>query len=191
MLATDNALYWSPKGLRVAFIQFNDTQVPHFSFPLYGDSHDAYTQPDVFRYPKAGFTNPTIKLFVREVGGGGASTSANLELLPPANHHLGDDYLIGNVKFRDDDALLVIWTNRVQNESIISLCDVSSATPKCYENLRDDSTDGWSWVMPRNELYLALDGSKYFLVNKWVNEWVDRWHALLICEKCCQVVQDG
>ena len=168
VLASDNALYWSPSGTKLAFIQFNDTDVPTFSFPLYGDSRQAYTKRDIFRYPKAGYANPAIKLFIREVGAGTAATSANVELFPPDSHGLGDDYLIGNVKFRDDDSLLVIWTNRVQNESIVSLCDVASGGgAKCFFNIRDDSAQGWSWVMPRKELYLALDGSKYFLVRYW------------------------
>ena len=165
MLASDNALYWSPGGTKLAFIQFNDTEVPTFSFPIYGDSREAYTERDIFRYPKAGYLNPVIKLFVRAVGAG-AAASANVELFPPDGHGLGDDYLIGNVKFRDDDSLLVIWTNRVQNESVVSLCDVASVkAAQCYENIRDDSAQGWSWVMPKKELYLALDGSKYFLVR--------------------------
>ena len=138
--------------------------MPIFTFPLYGSSRDAYTVTDVFRYPKAGFTNPTIKLFVRDVSN--PSTSSNVELLPPSGHDLGDDYLIGNVKFRSDDSLLVIWTNRVQNESVISLCDVKGVNPRCHVNLRDDSSKGWSWVMPTKDLYLANDGSKYFLVSE-------------------------
>ena len=157
-------MYWSPSGNRLAFIHFNDTSVPIFTFPLYGSSRDAYTVTDVFRYPKAGFTNPTIKLFVRDVSN--PSTSSNVELLPPSGHDLGDDYLIGNVKFRSDDSLLVIWTNRVQNESVISLCDVKGVNPQCHFNLRDDSSKGWSWVMPTKDLYLANDGSKYFLVSE-------------------------
>ena len=172
VFASDHTVYWSPSGSRLAFIQFNDTQVPTFTFPLYGSSRDAYTKPDVFRYPKAGFTNPTIKLFVRDLNSVAAapdsnsSSSKNVELTPPSGHGLGDDYLIGNVKFRDEDSLLVIWTNRVQNESVISLCNVGRGSDaECHENLRDDSSQGWSWVMPKKELFLARDGSKYFLVG--------------------------
>ena len=160
MLSTDHAVYWSPSGTKLAFLHFNDTQVPQFAFPVYGDYHNAYTKSDVFRYPKAGFTNPEVRLFVRDVSD--PSKTSNVELLPPVGHTLGDDYLVGNVKFRDEDTLLVIWTNRVQNESIVSLCDVE--TGKCYVNLRESSSNGWAWVMPKKELFLANDGSAYFMV---------------------------
>jgi len=164
VFGTDHALYWSPSGTRLAFVQFNDTLVPKFTFPVYGSSRDAYTSADVFRYPKAGATNPTIKLFVRDIGNNG---STNVELLPPTNHNLGDDYLIGGVKFSDENSLLVVWTNRVQNESVIASCDVSSGgggKPFCSINLQDNEPNGWSWVMPTKSLFLAQDGSRYFLV---------------------------
>ena len=111
----------------------------------------------------AGFTNPTVRLFVRAVGSS-PSTSANVELFPPSDHGLGDDYIVGNVRFRDDDALLVIWTNRVQNESVVSLCDLNG-DGTCYVNLRENALDGWSWVVPKSALFLALDGSTYFMVR--------------------------
>ena len=37
IFATDHTVYFSPDGTRIAFLRFNETAVPEYSFPLYGD----------------------------------------------------------------------------------------------------------------------------------------------------------
>lgn len=46
------ALWWSPDGSSIAFISFNETQVPSFPFPLYGnvDEHP-YQKQTRLKYP--------------------------------------------------------------------------------------------------------------------------------------------
>jgi len=57
-----NAMWWSPDGSKLAYLRFNDTQVHKFSFPIY--TGDSYPNEETIRYPKAGFTNPTVSLAV-------------------------------------------------------------------------------------------------------------------------------
>lgn len=40
VLATNYAHYFSPAGYKVAFAQFNDTLVPDFHYPHYGNPQD-------------------------------------------------------------------------------------------------------------------------------------------------------
>ena len=52
ILSTNTAMYWSPGGRYLAFIKFNDTEVPMATYPIYGD--DAYQEEKKIRYPKVG-----------------------------------------------------------------------------------------------------------------------------------------
>lgn len=50
ILSTNTAMYWSPGGRYLAYIKFNDTEVPMATYPLYGNG--AYQEEKKIRYPK-------------------------------------------------------------------------------------------------------------------------------------------
>lgn len=64
VLNSDHALYFSPDGQFLAYIQFNDSKVNWYQFPWYGDRKNAYTTIRKIAYPKPGYSNPTVKVFV-------------------------------------------------------------------------------------------------------------------------------
>ena len=64
VLNSDHALYFSPDSQFLAYIQFNDSKVNWYQFPWYGDRKNAYTTIRKIAYPKPGYSNPTVKVFV-------------------------------------------------------------------------------------------------------------------------------
>ncbi|QJP33284.1 S9 family peptidase [Nonlabens sp. Ci31] len=54
------AYEWSPNSEQIAFISFDESDVPEFSMDIYGK--DLYQYPEVFKYPKAGEKNAIVAL---------------------------------------------------------------------------------------------------------------------------------
>ena len=63
ILASDTATYWSPGSTKLAYLQFNDTQVKMFDVQRF-DHSSAYPIAQSFKYPTVGETNPIASLFV-------------------------------------------------------------------------------------------------------------------------------
>lgn len=55
------AFWWSPDSKKIAFLRFDDTEVP--MFPLYR-ADGIHGELELTRYPKVGDTNPSVKLGV-------------------------------------------------------------------------------------------------------------------------------
>ncbi|MFT6730543.1 MAG: dipeptidyl-peptidase-4, partial [Glaciecola sp.] len=54
------AFEWNADGSKIAFIRFDETNVPEFSMDVYGQQ--LYQTQQVFKYPKAGETNSEVSL---------------------------------------------------------------------------------------------------------------------------------
>ena len=54
------AYEWSPNSEQIAFISFDESEVPEFSMDVYGN--ELYQKPYVFKYPKAGEKNAVVAL---------------------------------------------------------------------------------------------------------------------------------
>ncbi|XP_006461711.1 hypothetical protein AGABI2DRAFT_185824 [Agaricus bisporus var. bisporus H97] len=70
---SDFALWWSPDSNKLAFLAFDETIVPEFSFPVYNPTDDSdavipYTTDTVVRYPKPGYPNPLVSVHIFDLG---------------------------------------------------------------------------------------------------------------------------
>jgi len=54
------AFEWNINSKKIAFIRFDETDVPEFSMDVYGK--DLYQTQNVFKYPKAGEKNANVSL---------------------------------------------------------------------------------------------------------------------------------
>ncbi len=78
------AHWWSPDSSYICFAQFDDSSVPLYRFPHYGEGTNIYGDMQKIAYPKAGDTkkniNPRVTLYVMET----ANTAiAHKRLTPP------------------------------------------------------------------------------------------------------------
>ena len=98
------AFAWNSDGTKIAFMRFDETQVPHFSMDVYGE--DLYPFQYEFKYPKAGEENAKVELKMYDIASG---TTKEV--------NLGDAYYIPRIKWMNNPDLLSVQTlNRHQNQ---------------------------------------------------------------------------
>ena len=72
----NRAYEWSPDSKQVAYIKFNEEDVPTYEFPVYKGLNPAHSENSVypgvyrFKYPKAGEKNSTVSVFVYDIKAG-------------------------------------------------------------------------------------------------------------------------
>ncbi|KFV55384.1 Inactive dipeptidyl peptidase 10, partial [Gavia stellata] len=152
LLHSHVAHWWSPDGERLAFLTINDSLVPNMVIPRF--TGGLYPKGKQYPYPKAGQTNPTIKLFVVNLYG----PAHTLELMPPDSFK-SREYYITMVKWISNTKAVVRWLNRPQNISILTVCETTTgACSRKYEMQSD------LWLPKQNEEpVFSKDGSKFFM----------------------------
>lgn len=144
------AYQWNSDGTRIAFIRFDESEVPQFSMDVYGTN--LYPYQYEFKYPKAGETNATVSLHLLEVASGDTKEV-----------DLGDAYYIPRIKWRNHaDKLSVQTLNRHQNHLKLHNVDATTATAsvlleekdEAYVDITDDLTfledDSFIWTSERD-----------------------------------------
>uniref|UniRef100_A0A663MU92 Dipeptidyl peptidase 4 n=1 Tax=Athene cunicularia TaxID=194338 RepID=A0A663MU92_ATHCN len=133
MFGTHSALWWSPNGNFVAYAAFNDTEVPVIEYSFYSEDTLQYPKTVRIPYPKAGAKNPTVQLFIVDTKSLPEFRSA--EISPPEEIKSGDHYL-SVVTWVTDERICLQWLRRIQNFSVLTVCDFESATGNWKNNLR-------------------------------------------------------
>ena len=97
------AFEWSNDSQNIAFLRFNESQVPTFSMDMVGNQN--YPEQQVFKYPKAGEKNAMVTLHLY-----GVSSKSTRQI------ELGAYEYIPRIKWSNDADVLVATTlNRHQN----------------------------------------------------------------------------
>ncbi len=156
------AFAWNPTGDKIAFLRFDEADVPEFSMDIFGK--DLYPQQQEFKYPKAGESNSKVSLHMYDV------PSENSEEI-----ELGDynDFYIPRIKWTNDPMLLSVQVlNRHQNNLDLIFVNaednsaevVLNETDKAYIDITDNLTflddnsfiwtsekDGWNHIYHYSE----------------------------------------
>lgn len=134
------AFDWSADSKKIAFLRFDEREVPEFSMDVYGK--DLYPKQEVFKYPKAGEKNAKVSLYVADI------TAMTLDEVK-----LGDykDFYIPRIKWTaSPDVLSVQVLNRHQNNLDLIFVDAKTKTPKVVLNEKDtayvDITDNLTFL---------------------------------------------
>lgn len=151
------AFEWNSDGTKIAFIRFDETNVPQFSMDVYGT--DLYPFPYEFKYPKAGEENAKVSLHLFDV-----ATSEITDV------NLGDAYYIPRIMWKNNPNELSVRTlNRHQNHLILHTVDARNSNVStlleekddAYVDVHDDLTfledDSFIWTSEKdgfNHLYL-------------------------------------
>ncbi|MFK5958727.1 MAG: S9 family peptidase [Lutibacter sp.] len=130
------AFEWSNNSENIAFLRFDETEVPTFSMEFYGKT--LYPTQRVFKYPKAGEKNSIVTLNLYNLSEG-KSTKIDL----------GNYEYIPRIKWTNDSNILCATTlNRHQNNlnlffinaSDFSTKIVLNETDKAYLDIHDNLT---------------------------------------------------
>ncbi|XP_029689480.1 inactive dipeptidyl peptidase 10 isoform X2 [Takifugu rubripes] len=124
VLLTYVAHWWSMDGARLAYLTINNSATPVMEIPHFLGG--IYPTNMVFSYPKAGSNIPSVTLFVVNLYG----PAHTLEMLPPDSFRARDSY-ISMVTWISSTRLAVRWLNRVQNQSVLCVCEAT--TGACSE----------------------------------------------------------
>ncbi|MDB9720716.1 S9 family peptidase [Winogradskyella sp.] len=101
------AFDWNANSNQIAFIRFDETEVPEFSMDVFGSG--LYQTQQVFKYPKAGEANSKVSLHLYNT-----NTKTLKELTVNKSYQ---DFYIPRLEWTNDaDVLSVQFMNRHQNE---------------------------------------------------------------------------
>lgn len=84
---SNSAMWFSPDGRYLVFVQSNDTQVKWFPYMWYGENSALYTTVKRIAYPKPGSPNPVVTIKVVDLQNlppNVTDTPNSTVLLPPA-----------------------------------------------------------------------------------------------------------
>lgn len=120
---------WSPDGEHVAFLQILESPVPEFPIVNWMDS---YPEPDMQRYPKAGESNPVVRVGIAPAGGGGVVW---------ADTDTSDDSYIARLYWLGDSRGVAIEKlNRAQDNVTLMFTDAESGA---IEVVFEESDPAW------------------------------------------------
>ncbi|NP_001081519.1 dipeptidyl-peptidase 4 S homeolog [Xenopus laevis] len=159
MFSTNYALWWSPDATSLAYVEFNDTDVPVIEYSFYGEDSDQYPHTVVIPYPKAGARNPTVRLFA--VNTRSLAVINPVEILPPEELRSIDHYISG-INWVTDNKMAVQWLRRIQNVSLLTMCE--GAAWNCQPPVYKQSSTGWVGYFQPSAPYFTQDGLKYYKI---------------------------
>ncbi len=101
------AFEWNTDGNKIAFIRFDETNVPEFSMDIYGT--DLYQTQQVFKYPKAGEANSKVSLHIYDL-----ESKKTSQVNISKNYN---DFYIPRIEWTNEaNTLSAHYMNRHQNE---------------------------------------------------------------------------
>jgi len=133
------AFEWNADGHKIAYLKFDETEVPEFSMDVYGQA--LYQSQQVFKYPKAGEKNAIVSLHVYNLS---TAESKEVKVNKPYN-----DFYIPRIKWTNDAHILSAqFINRHQNELDLwaintknnSASILLTETDKAYVDVTDNLT---------------------------------------------------
>lgn len=149
------ALHWSPDGSYLAYLKFDESEVPEFT---YTDFHNGmYPEYNTFKYPKVGEENSTVSLHAYAVKSGETTELMSVNNTPEDKWH----YLPRVQWTTQGDQLTAQRMNRHQNELELVLFDLSNGTER---TLLDETN---KYYVDVHDDLIFLDNGKEFI---WTSE---------------------
>ena len=122
------AFWWAPNSKHIVFMRFDDSPVP--VFPIYvANGQHGYLEKE--RYPKAGDTNPYVKIGI---------TSVDNPSVTWADFNEKHDQYFGKPFWTPSGKLLVQWMNRGQDNLKIYEIDLANGNKK---EMYDEKQKTW------------------------------------------------
>jgi dipeptidyl-peptidase-4 len=143
------AFDWSADSKKLAYIRFDESQVPEFSMSMF--HKDLYPTIETFKYPKAGEKNSLVTLHIYDVNSA-ATKAINLD-----NY---SDFYIARMKWTTDANVLSAQVlNRHQDNLDLLFIDGNSGTTKVILNEKDkayvDVTDNLTFLKDNSFIWTS------------------------------------
>jgi dipeptidyl-peptidase-4 len=155
----NKAFEWSPDSKFLAFIKFNETEVPMFNIPMYQGQapqlkeNSLYPGSYSYKYPKPGEKNSVVSVLVYDLKSKSAVT---------AETGTDTEQYIPRIKWTADASdLAIMKLNRLQNQVDIVLCNPFTGDTRSFfseKNKRYISEDFF-------DSFIFLPDNKYIVLN--------------------------
>jgi len=150
------AFWWSPDSKKLAFMRFDDTEVP--MFPIYSSvgQHGFLEQT---RYPKAGDKNPTVKVGFVDAQGSSVTWA---DFNEHDDQYFGQPYWSYNSK-----SIMLQWMNRDQNNlKFYEVNPVDGHKKEVYDEKQP------SWInLDHDERITYLGDNKHYILKSDKTGW--------------------
>ncbi|WP_395074861.1 S9 family peptidase [Flavobacterium sp.] len=143
------AFDWNASSDKIAFIRFDESQVPEFSMNIYGK--ELYPVTDKFKYPKAGEKNAEVSLHIYD------TKSASTKKIDLSKYN---DFYIARLEFTNEaNTLSAQVLNRHQDNLDLLFVDANSGATKVILNEKDkayvDVTDNLTFLKDNSFIWTS------------------------------------
>lgn len=143
------AFDWSSDSKKLAYIRFDETEVPQFSMDMY--QKELYPTSQTFKYPKAGEKNAVVSLHLFDV------TSKVAKTVNLSNYN---DFYIARLKWTNDANIVSAQVlNRHQDNLDLIFVDATTAIAKVVLNEKDkayvDVTDNLTFLKDNSFIWTS------------------------------------
>ena len=143
------AFDWSADSKKVAYIRFDESQVPEFSMSMFGK--ELYPMMQTFKYPKAGEKNAVVSLHMYDIN---SNAVKNINL---GNYN---DFYIARLKWTNDAKTLSAQVlNRHQDNLDLVFVDSDTGAVKVVLNEKDkayvDVTDNLTFMKDNSFIWTS------------------------------------
>lgn len=143
------AFDWSTDSKKLAYIRFDESDVPQFSMDMY--KKDLYPTSETFKYPKAGEKNALVSLHIYNLSG---------NISQPINLGNYSDFYIARMKWTNDANLVSVQVlNRHQDNLDLIFVDATTANAKVVLNEKDkayvDVTDNLTFLKDNSFIWTS------------------------------------
>ena len=143
------AFDWSADSKKIAFIRFDESEVPEFSMNIF--QKNLYPTVETFKYPKAGEKNAVVSLHVYDVN---SKSKKDINL---GNY---SDFYIARMKWTNDANVLSVQVlNRHQDNLDLIFVDGTTGTAKVVLNEKDkayvDVTDNLTFLKDNSFIWTS------------------------------------
>ncbi|KAK0202348.1 dipeptidyl aminopeptidase [Desarmillaria ectypa] len=159
----DHALWWAPTARRLAYLSFDETEVPVYAFPVYNPMDDGaavvpYPGEVRMRYPKPGYANPAVGVWVWDVNVG-----EGWELDVNVGEEVQGGVVVQEVKWVGEEELLVKIVNRNADDGKVVYFDFGrDRVGREVRRLGKEGEEGDSgWIEPGQSVFSLKGGGGY------------------------------
>ena len=143
------AFDWSADSKKLAFIRFDESQVPEFSMNIF--KKELYPSVEIFKYPKAGEKNALVSLHIYDLN---SKSKKDINL---GNYN---DFYIARMKWTNDANVLCAQVlNRHQDNLDLIFVDGTTGTSKVVLNEKDkayvDVTDNLTFLKDNSFIWTS------------------------------------
>jgi len=164
------AFWWSPDGSKLAYLRFDESDVPVFTLNRLDESDGIHGTLEQVPYPKAGDPNPKVKMGIADI--------ATTKTTWVKTDYTVDQYLAWPFWTPDSRKLAIQVVNRDQTVLQIILADPVTGE---YKQIYEESQK--TWVEFHEDIYVMNNGSGFIVRSYrsgWENLYYHGWDGRLI-----------